>query len=44
MFEQNTSNSLKEFLYEYKTSFNLKEITKKESFVKMEKDKRGNDK
>ena len=29
MFEQNTSKSLKELLYEYKTSMNLKEITKK---------------
>ena len=29
MFEQNTSNSLKELLYEYKTSMNWKEIPKK---------------
>ena len=39
MFEQNTSNSLKEFLYEYKNKHELKGDHKK-----MEKDERGNDK
>ena len=34
MFEQNTSNSLKESLYEYKTSMNWKEITKKNHLLR----------